>query len=417
MKYVFISRMFSGMFESIKEQQWKPAGIPTFTKLIETLASTKELIWFIVCRTKEESAVVNDEYRQIVFNNIRLIIIPYKYILNSGKVNASFTTICALYYIIKKIKNFQNTLFYTDRSNIAIAGVIKVMFAAPVVVRILGVYPDQKKLATSTSHKLFSLVTYISYKINYNLFVCTQDGSGAEFYLDRLLGRNAKKTILLNGIDWNLKVTPPMKKPEKIILLYVGKIIMDKGILELIESFSRVAKSERNVILKIIGKGCLFDKVKRIIADRGLENSIQLIGSVSLHKVKEYYLSSDVYISLNKLGNLSNTVLEAMASGKCIIMLGRNKETHADEETERLVPDDIVIRLDPKNVVEELSGKIVDLAHNPESIKTYSNKMRAFAKQFLWTWDDRVNYEIELLEKVARGEPVYDGAYLKGFKA
>ncbi len=32
--------------------------------------------------------------------------------------------------------------------------------------------------------------------------------------------------------------------------------------------------------------------------------------------------------------------------------------------------------------------------------------MKIFAKDFLWSWNERTDYEVGLLEKVSRGEPI-----------
>jgi glycosyltransferase involved in cell wall biosynthesis len=106
------------------------------------------------------------------------------------------------------------------------------------------------------------------------------------------------------------------------------------------------------------------------------------------------------------LGNLSNTVLEAMAAGNCIVMLGKEKETHTDESTERLVPDDVVIRINRQDIVNDLTDKLIDLIDNHEKINMYSERMEMFSNDFLWSWEERVKHEIELLEMVAKGETI-----------
>ena len=410
LRYVFVTRMFSGLYETIRDREWKPSGIPTFIKLVERIAFREMVVWFVVCRTKKESSVIKNEFRSIVFNErINMIVIPYKNVINSGKVNAFFTTLFALYYVVKTLKNINGRLFYLDRSNIVIAAILKAVSSSPVVIRVLGIYPGQKELALRILSKLMNLLTFISYKIKYDLCICTQDGSGVEYYVEKLLNRKTKRVILLNGVVQNEGVGGDVHNAEadkRIIFLFVGSLIQTKGILELIGAFNRVSERCCNYKLKIVGKGELYLSVSSFIKRKMLNDNIQMVGSVNLEEVRRHYESSDVFVSLNKLGSLSNTVLEAMAAGKCIITLGKDIITHTDEMTEKLISEYYVIRIDRNNIVNDLTKTLVNLIENPEKINIYSERMEMFAKEFLWSWDERIDCEVGLLEKVLRGEPI-----------
>ncbi len=122
----------------------------------------------------------------------------------------------------------------------------------------------------------------------------------------------------------------------------------------------------------------LYNNIKSALIEVYKERlrAIVLFGSQARKQQKKilyYFQQSDIYVSLNKLGNLSNTVLEAMAVGNCILMLGKDKETHTDESTERLVPDDVVIRINRQNIVNDLTNKLIDLINNPEKIIIFLN--------------------------------------------
>lgn len=410
LRYVFVTRMFSGLYETIRDREWKPSGIPTFIRLVEKIALREMVTWFVVCRTKKESSIIENEFRCIVFKErINMFVIPYTHIINSGKVNAFFTTLSTLYYIVITVKSINGRLFYFDRSNIVIAAIFKVISSSPVVIRALGLYPDQKELSTKILSKLMSFLTFISYKIKYDLCVCTQDGSGVEYYVNKLLNRKTKRVVLLNGVAKNEGVGGDVRNArtdKRIIFLFVASLTQTKGIPELIDTFNRVSERCSNYKLMIVGKGELFPRVSSFINERGLNDNIHLAGSVSLEEIRSYYESTDVYISLNKLGNLSNTVLEAMAAGKCIITLGKDIITHTDETTEKLISEYYVIRIDRNNIVNDLTSKLIDLMDNPEKINKYSERMKMFAKDFLWSWDERINYEMELLERIAKGKTI-----------
>lgn len=399
--------MFSGLYESIRSSNWEPSGIPTIVKLAEQITAKAPLYWFIICKTEKESSVVGNKLRQITFENgITAHIIPYRNFMKSVRTNVLINNAFAIIYLFKTLKRLKDKLFYCDRSNILIAALIKILYGGPVVIRILGLYPDQKALASRRLFRLLNPMTYLAYKRKYDLAICTEDGSGVAFYIDNILNRDTRRLILLNGVD---KLTDrPRKKNHSgdIVFLFVGAMTDQKGILELIEAFSKLKKHNYPFRLKIVGKGELASKVVSLIRERDIERHTEMVGAVSLKRINEVYLKSDVYISLNKLGSLSNTVLEAMAAGKCIVMLDKDEETHTDESTGKLVPNDVVIRIDRNNIVDDLTQKLADLIENPAKITVYSERMTSFADKFLWSWDERISYEISLLEKIAEGEAV-----------
>lgn len=370
-------------------------------KLAEAIAVENKLRWFIVCKTLEESKVVNGVYRTIDFtSSINVRVIPFRHFVNSGKINSFINNLIAFFIIIRYSKSKKDKLFYSDRSNVMIAALLRVLLRSPVVLRVLGVYPDQKELADSFWAKLLSPVVYLSYKTPFTLVISTQDGSGVEFYLRRLLNKQTEIVLLLNGVDRHKGKDSDGEPAEKIKFLFVGKIIYEKGILDLLEAFAMVKGSDR-FLLDLVGKGNLMERVKGMVDSYGLENSVNLVGSVPHGKVKDFFNKADVYISLNKLGNLSNTVLEAMAAGKCIIMLDREEKTHTDESTEKLVPKDAALRVSRDNIKESLAGIIEYLLQNPQVIKVYAKRMKELSSEFLWSWDQRINYEIELINKLS----------------
>jgi len=293
----------------------------------------------------------------------------------------------------------EDKVFYFDRSDIVPAAFVKLFLRVPVVIRILGVYIDQKRLVTSSMTKLINPLKFAAYKTRFNLAVCTQDGSGVEYYVDKLLNSKTPKIILLNGVA---KQTTQHNKItfDKTTLLFVGKLSKEKGILELIEGVKKLRDRGYEFILEIVGKGNLIAEIKRRCNEIELNEYVKMAGSVSQKYIQKFYANADIYISLNQMGNLSNTVLEAMSAGKCIVMLAKDDQTHTDIYTEKVISEGTVIRIDPFRIVDELTEKLSALLENKEEIERYSKRMCQFAETFLWSWDERINYEIELLKKM-----------------
>ena len=121
----------------------------------------------------------------------------------------------------------------------------------------------------------------------------------------------------------------------------------------------------------------------------------------STTEILAYFRQADVFVSPNFLANLTNTVLEAMAAGICIVMLGRDHATQADRSTEALVPDDVVVRIPRFSGASGLVDALTPLVENTEQIEAYGSRVKEFAEDFLRPWEERISDEIDLLECIA----------------
>ena len=402
MNIYFVTRLFNGLYESIQNEKWQPTGIPTIFKLAEKIVKTHQLTWIVACKNSKDSEIIDNVAKRLKLRGIEIYCVPFKKYSCLNMLNTFINDVMVLYHTVKLSFRTKNRLFYCDRTDILTAAALKYILKAAVVVRILGIYPNQKKMVQDGYVKVFNPLTYFAYRTQFDLAICTQDGSGGEYYLKRLLNRKTPIKLLLNGVE-NKTRRYKNKGTGKITLIYVGKLSEEKGILELIVAAKILRKCGFEFILKIIGKGQLLPKIERLCKKWLIGDVIELVGSIPHEHVQAYYDEADIYISLNKLGNLSNTVLEAMTSGKCIIMLNKDSRTHTDEFTTLAIPEDTVIRIDRNDMVADLTQKLKALFENPHKIEEYSIKMKTFSKSFNWSWEKRIDHELDLLKRIGQG--------------
>lgn len=120
---------------------------------------------------------------------------------------------------------------------------------------------------------------------------------------------NNKETIILNGVK--LREENNIQNKEKLFL-YVGGLIKDKKIIELIEAFKTLNPKYKNTKLWIIGDGPLRCQVEDIVKDCA---NIKYWGRIT-HGVDNYFAASDWFI-LPGCGGLA--LNQAMLLGKpCI---------------------------------------------------------------------------------------------------
>lgn len=395
------SRLFTGLHETILNKELYFTGIPAFINLAVHSTKRNNTTWLISCKTPFESRIIKNKKKQLMISGIRFIILPYQNILIFPRFLNCIINDIITYFEIKKIyrlNKLQKTIVYSDRSNILSACLIKKINNISVILRILGVYPNQKKLASNFFNKIVHPLLFFAYKTQFNLMVGTQDGSGIEYFIDGLIHKNTPKRILMNGTKISPRSINP--NPKNIKLLYVGTLSYSKGIKELLKSIKEISSKYQNFTLTIAGKGPLLQECKKFTQIHALEKRIKIIGAVERDELYDLYRSSDVYISTNKLGNISNTVLEAAGLGLCIIVLGKDKQTKTDEFSVNFWEDN-VIYVERDNLIKNLSIQLIRVLKDPHLISFYSKKMGKFAQQNLNEWDHRIFHELTLIEKFA----------------
>lgn len=115
---------------------------------------------------------------------------------------------------------------------------------------------------------------------------------------------------------------------NKFVVLFVGRLVVEKGVDILLES---VKNWDKNISLKIIGSGPLEQRVKEV-SEKLL--SIEFIEGIDSDRLPLYYSGSDILIvpSIHEEG-FGRVILEALACGTPVIGARRGAILEALDET------------------------------------------------------------------------------------
>lgn len=107
-----------------------------------------------------------------------------------------------------------------------------------------------------------------------------------------------------NYLGWN----------GNFVVLFVGRLVLEKGIIELLES-AKIWNA--NINLKIIGSGPLERRVKEMVSKL---SNVEFIGGIDSEKLPVYYSGSDLLIvpSVHEEG-FGRVILESLACGIPVI--------------------------------------------------------------------------------------------------
>lgn len=120
---------------------------------------------------------------------------------------------------------------------------------------------------------------------------------------------------------------------DTIMLLFVGRFMPEKGILDLVEACRLLKNENLQFCLFCLGNGPLLDEVKRLIKKYELEENIKLPGHIPESETRSYYANCDMLIlpTYHQEG-FPMAVFQAVGAGKPVITT--NIRAAADHFTE-----------------------------------------------------------------------------------
>ncbi len=141
------------------------------------------------------------------------------------------------------------------------------------------------------------------------------------------------------------------------MLLFVGRMITQKGVPYLIEAMPLVLEKHPRTKVLLVGRGNSLESLKKKVKAMGLEDSVIFSGYMSEEMLKEAYGTCDVFVLPSVWEVLPIAILEAMASRKPVVC------TNAGGDAE-LVEDGLngyVVRMrDPKALAEKVNALLDD---------------------------------------------------------
>ncbi|MFZ1719961.1 MAG: glycosyltransferase [Candidatus Moraniibacteriota bacterium] len=193
--------------------------------------------------------------------------------------------------------------------------------------------------------------------------------------------------MIPNGIDTTEFKPDATREVDGIFrILCVSRITPRKGIRYLIEGFDLLKKRDPSKMeLWIIGEGDELPELRKLVSSLGLQKSVKFFGRVAHEKLSVFYGLADVFVlpSLNE--GMSNTMLEALASGLPIIatVTGGTEELVTDGENglyiEKESPTNIALKLEIILMDEGLRKKMGEASR----VRAEQMSWESVAKQYV----------------------------------
>jgi len=203
-----------------------------------------------------------------------------------------------------------------------------------------------------------------------NLKVIVQNKDDKK-YVNKFLLCPTYKIYLIRGSGVNTNIHKFQQEPSypPIVISYVGRLIKDKGIENLIDAFNIAFKKNKNI--KLILAGGLDKNNIRPISKQYIENiennNIEFLGEVE--DIKKIWEISHIAILLSRREGLPKSLLEAASSGRAII----STDVPGSRE---IAIQSVNAELVQYNDINAITRAILYLAENDELRKSYGLKSR-----------------------------------------
>lgn len=160
---------------------------------------------------------------------------------------------------------------------------------------------------------------------------------------------------------------------EKLRILFMSRLVKEKGIYETIDAFRKLKMSVPNIELLIAGDGV---ERELVVNETKNDSDIIVLGHVGGEKKRDVLMKSHVYCLPSYTEGLPTSVLEAMAFGMPVITtpVGGLKYFFKDKEMGYFV------NLKKK---EDMVHRLKDLISNTERMVTIGNYNHEYALKYL----------------------------------
>lgn len=213
---------------------------------------------------------------------------------------------------------------------------------------------------------------------------------GVQNYFYKTYGKTTY--FIPNGVNKpNVQTTKMITKKFGILkdsyILFLGRLVPEKGIRYLIEAFKRTNTDKMLVIAGGSSDTDDFENELKKMAEN--DQRIIFTGFVQGQILDELYSNAYIYVLPSDLEGMPLSLLEAMSYGNCCLVSDI-------PECAEVVEDKALIF--KKSDVQDLFEKLQDACENSEKVMNLKQQAAKFISQ-KYNWDDVVKKTVELYRK------------------
>ena len=213
---------------------------------------------------------------------------------------------------------------------------------------------------------------------------------GVQDYFEKIYGR--KTVFIPNGVSNHIDREPQIIKnkfglDKDEYILFLGRLVPEKGIKYLIEAFKQVDTEKKLVIAGGSSDTSEFENEMKEIAKE--DKRILFTGFVQGQELEELYSNAYVYALPSDLEGMPLSLLEAMSYGNCCLVSDI-------PECAEVVEDKALIF--KKADVKDLQSKLQDACDHSEKVDAHKKQAADFICS-KYNWDEIVQATLKLYRR------------------
>jgi glycosyltransferase involved in cell wall biosynthesis len=182
--------------------------------------------------------------------------------------------------------------------------------------------------------------------------------------------------VIPNGVDTEKFApsdsgTTPVAADSPLRLLYVGRFVERKNVPLLLRAMTRVS----GCTLTLVGDGKCAAEWRDLVRTLGLGERVHFAGHVPHDRLGRHYRAADVFVLPSDREGMSNSLLEALASGLAIV------STDTGGASELVGSSGLVV---PTGEVEPLAAALESLVRDPALVQRMKAEARRRAGTLTW---------------------------------
>ena len=187
--------------------------------------------------------------------------------------------------------------------------------------------------------------------------------------------------VIPNGVDCQDFKPGSQSENPSLTLLSVGRLHPQKNVQRTLEILLAIREQAKiAATARVIGDGPERQNLEKFAEQHNLEGAVSFEGWLPRSEVAAAYQSATVLVQLSTYEGMSNTILEALASGLPVVA------SRIPENRELIEPGQNGLLFDPGEGVPKIAAEIVRLYKNPELWTRMSHQAREQIKA-KYSWD------------------------------
>lgn len=186
-----------------------------------------------------------------------------------------------------------------------------------------------------------------------------------------------KVKVIPNAVELS-DFPPGLKERMGFKILFVGRLVPEKGLEYLIKSMEFIVKEIPQATLTVVGGGPMREELEGLVEGYSMGDKIRFEGMKPHSEILRYLQDTDLFVLSSLSEGLPLTVLEAMAAGKPVVAtnVGGIPDAVIDGESGILVP--------PKDI-DALSKAIISLlGDRVKQIRMGEKARKRSEEKFSW---------------------------------